>query len=199
MRNKVFGIIAGAIVAGQMGVAHADVPYMEVLGATSAPIGYVQFCQRLPDACVQRTASPSVVQLSEQSWRDLLAINTHVNQIIQPVTDLELYGVPEVWAIPTGYGDCEDYVLMKRQMLIERGWPASALLITVVRERSGEGHAVLTVRTDRGDFILDNQEANVLRWDQTGYEYIKRQSEFDETVWASIDDGRTVRLELSAY
>jgi predicted transglutaminase-like cysteine proteinase len=62
-------------------------------------------------------------------------------------------------------------------------------LITVVRERSGEGHAVLTVRTDRGDFILDNQEANVLRWDQTNYEYIKRQSEFDETVWASIDDG----------
>jgi predicted transglutaminase-like cysteine proteinase len=98
--------------------------------------------------------------------------------------------VPEVWTLPTTYGDCEDYVLMKRQMLIDNGWPASALLITVVRERSGEGHAVLTVRTDRGDFILDNQEANVLRWDETNYHYIKRQSEFDETVWASINDGR---------
>ncbi|MBO6674065.1 MAG: transglutaminase-like cysteine peptidase [Rhizobiales bacterium] len=190
MRNKVLGIIAGTLFAGQMGVAHAELPYMEVLGATSAPIGYVQLCQRTPSICVQRTASPSVVQLSETSWRDLLAVNTHVNQAIQPVTDAELYGHPEVWTMPTTYGDCEDYVLMKRQMLIDNGWPASALLITVVRERSGEGHAVLTVRTDRGDFILDNQEANVLRWDETNYHYIKRQSEFDETVWASINDGR---------
>jgi predicted transglutaminase-like cysteine proteinase len=190
MRNKVLGIIAGTLFAGQVGVAHAELPYMEVLGATSAPIGYVQLCQRTPSICVQRTASPSVVQLSETSWRDLLAVNTHVNQAIQPVTDAELYGHPEVWTMPTTYGDCEDYVLMKRQMLIDNGWPASALLITVVRERSGEGHAVLTVRTDRGDFILDNQEANVLRWDETNYHYIKRQSEFDETVWASINDGR---------
>ena len=190
MQKKIFGIIVGTIMAGHLSVAHADVPYMEIMGATSAPIGYVQLCERTPEICIQRTASPSVVQLSEASWRDLLAVNTHVNQAIHPITDAELYGHPEVWTMPTTYGDCEDYVLMKRQMLIDRGWPASALLITVVRERSGEGHAVLTVRTDRGDFILDNQEANVLRWDETDYHYIKRQSEFDETVWASINDIR---------
>ncbi len=190
MHKKVLGIIVGTLAAGHMTAVNADTPYMEVLGATSAPIGYVHLCQRLPASCVQRTSSPSVVQLTEASWADLLAINTHVNQVILPVTDADLYGHPEVWTMPTTHGDCEDYVLMKRQMLIDRGWPASSLLITVVREQSGEGHAVLTVRTDRGDFILDNQEANVLRWDQTTYEYIKRQSEFDETVWASIDDQR---------
>lgn len=190
MRNKILGILTGALMLGSASAAKADIPFMEMLGATSAPIGYVQFCQRQPSECVQRTSSPTVVQLSQQSWSELLAINTHVNQTVLPVTDDELYGHAEVWTMPNGYGDCEDYVLLKRDMLIDRGWPASSLLITVVRERTGLGHAVLTVRTDRGDFVLDNQEAEVLRWDQTGYHYIKRQSEFDETVWASINDIR---------
>lgn len=190
MHCKVLGAVLGGILASQVATAHAEIPYMEVLGATSAPIGYVQFCQRTPPACGQQTPAPSVVELTEASWRELLAVNTHANQAILPMTDADLYGHPEVWTIPTTYGDCEDYVLLKRQMLIERGWPASALLITVVRERSGEGHAVLTVRTDRGDFVLDNQEANILRWDATSYHFIKRQSEFNETVWASINDLR---------
>lgn len=193
MQKRHFGLIASLLIAGQMGgasIAKADIPYMEMLGATSAPIGYVHFCQRMPAMCAQRTPSPSVVALTEQSWRDLLAVNTHVNQSILPVTDHDLYGHPEVWTMPTTHGDCEDYVLMKRQMLVDQGWPASALLITVVLEPSGEGHAVLTVRTDRGDFVLDNQEANILRWDETAYRFIKRQSEFDETVWASISDPR---------
>ena len=43
-------------------------------------------------------------------------------------------------------------------MLIQAGWPREALLITVVRDKKGEGHAVLTVKTDKGEFILDNQE-----------------------------------------
>ena len=188
MRSKILAMLVGSWMVGHAGVAQAEVPFMEMLGATSAPIGYVQFCQREPSACLQRTASPTVVQLSQESWAQLLSINTHVNQTIYPVTDAELYGHAEVWTMPNGRGDCEDYVMLKRQMLIDSGWPASALLITVVREVSGDGHAVLTVRTDRGDFILDNQEANVLRWDQTTYTYIKRQSEFDETVWASIRD-----------
>lgn len=174
----------------QLGVARAELPYMDVLGATSSPIGYVQLCQRQPSACVQRTTSPAVVQLTEDSWRALLGINSHVNQIIAPVTDEELYGSPEVWTMPQNAGDCEDYVLLKRHLLLEAGWPASALLITVVKEQTGSGHAVLTVRTDRGEFVLDNQAANVFRWDETPYIYIKRQSEFDETVWSSINDPR---------
>lgn len=193
MQNKTLGILAATLLAAQLGaasVAKADIPFMEMLGATGAPIGYVHMCQRSPGSCTHRTASPTVVSLTDQSWRDLLAINTHVNQAIVPITDDELFGHPEVWTMPTTHGDCEDYVLMKRQMLVDRGWPASALLITVVRERNGAGHAVLTVRTDRGDFVLDNQEANVLRWDETGYHYIKRQSEFDETIWAAIADPR---------
>lgn len=191
MRKSILSLLLGAVMAVGVSSAHAEVPYMDVLGPTTAPIGYVQLCQREPSFCVPRNEAPSVVQLTEPSWRDLLAINTYVNQAVAPMTDEDLYGVPEVWTMPANYGDCEDYVIMKRSKLLERGWPASALLITVVREQSGSGHAVLTVRTDRGDFVLDNQEANVFRWDETSYHYIKRQSEFDETIWSTINDARS--------
>ncbi len=78
-----------------------------------------------------------------------------------------------------GKGDCEDYVLLKRRMLMQAGWPREALLITVVRDKKGDGHAVLTVKTDKGDFILDNQAENVLLWSETGYRFVKRQSQSD--------------------
>jgi predicted transglutaminase-like cysteine proteinase len=39
--------------------------------------------------------------------------------------------------------DCEDYVLLKRRMLMQAGWPREALLVTVVRDKKGDGHAVL--------------------------------------------------------
>ena len=97
--------------------------------------------------------------LSNKAWTDLVRINKWVNDNVKPMTDLEHWGVVEKWSYPDdGYGDCEDYVLLKRRMLMEAGWPREALLITVVREKNGNGHAVLTVKTDKGEFILDNQE-----------------------------------------
>ena len=87
-----------------------------------------------------------------------MRINRWVNETIKPMTDLEHWGVAERWNYPDdGYGDCEDYVLLKRRMLMQAGWPRQALLITVVRDKQGDGHAVLTVKTDKGEFILDNQ------------------------------------------
>jgi predicted transglutaminase-like cysteine proteinase len=98
----------------------------------------------------------------------------------------------ERWAYPDdGKGDCEDYVLAKRRALINLGWPASVLLITVVRDKEGDGHAVLTVVTDRGDVILDNQENEILPWQDTGYRYVKRQSQGDPTLWVSLGDTRS--------
>ncbi|MDQ2954560.1 MAG: transglutaminase-like cysteine peptidase, partial [Pseudomonadota bacterium] len=70
------------------------------------------------------------------------------------------------------------------------GWPRHTLLITVVREMSGDGHAVLTVKTDKGDFILDNQNEEILLWSETSYRYVKRQSQSDPNVWVSLGDPR---------
>jgi predicted transglutaminase-like cysteine proteinase len=102
------------------------------------------------------------------------------------VTDLDLYGKVEVWTYPSGKGDCEDYVLLKRRMLIERGWPESTLLITVVRDENNEGHAVLTVRTDIGDLVLDNKRQQIVRWIDTPYTFVKQQSERNPLVWSSL-------------
>ena len=87
-----------------------------------------------------------------------------------------------------GYGDCEDYVLLKRRMLMQSGWPREALLVTAVRDEKDEGHAVLTVITDKGDYILDNQNKNILLWSETRYRFIKRQSQADPNVWVSLSN-----------
>ncbi len=75
-------------------------------------------------------------------------------------------------------------------MLMQAGWPREALLITVVRDKKGEGHAVLTVKTDKGDFVLDNQNQEVLSWAETGYRFVKRQSQSDPNVWVALGDPR---------
>jgi len=96
--------------------------------------------------------------------------------------------VVERWSYPDdGYGDCEDYVLLKRRMLIQSGWPQGGLLVTVVRD-TDEGHAVLTVTTDNGDYILDNKRDEILLWSETGYRFIKRQSQYNPNVWVSLGE-----------
>lgn len=130
--------------------------------------------------------------LTQARWDELIQINHKVNQAVLPVSDMDLYSVPEVWAFPDRYGDCEDYVLLKRYQLMQAGWPAGSLLITVVRDIDGGGHAVLTVRTDRGDFILDNQEALIKHWTDTPYTYLKRQSSQHAGKWVSVEDHRDV-------
>ena len=114
------------------------------------------------------------------------ASNQPLGQHDEP--DLEHWGVIERWSYPDdGYGDCEDYALLKRRMLIESGWPREALLLTVVRGER-EGHAVLTVTTDKGDYVFDNLNSDVLLWSNTSYRFIKRQSQYDPNVWVSLGD-----------
>ena len=147
----------------------------------------------------RRAAAPRDVVLSNKAWTDLVRINKWVNDNVKPMTDLEHWGVVEKWSYPDdGYGDCEDYVLLKRRMLMEAGWPREALLITVVREKNGNGHAVLTVKTDKGEFILDNQEERILLWSETSYRYVKRQSQTDPNRWVALGDPRPTTATASS-
>ncbi len=160
------------------------------VGATTrAPIGWVEFCIRYKGECETKPSAPRDVVLTPNAWDDMLKVNAWVNENIRPETDLEHWGLVEQWDYPDdGKGDCEDYVLLKRRMLMQAGWPREALLITVVRDKKNDGHAVLTVKTDRGEFILDNQEAEVLPWFKTGYRYVKRQSQSDPNTWVALGD-----------
>jgi predicted transglutaminase-like cysteine proteinase len=163
------------------------VAFMTAFGDTLPPIGYVTFCRENRDECRPGRRFADRIQLTPSKFREIVGINNDVNKAIAPVTDLELYGQPEVWSYPAdNRGDCEDYVLLKRKKLIERGFPESTLLITVVRDENNEGHAVLTVRTDKGDFVLDNKRREVMRWAETPYTFVKRQSERNPLVWISL-------------
>lgn len=163
-------------------------PFMETGKLTSIPIGHYMFCKENPSECKTVTKDDVRVQLNPDNWGTLLAVNHQVNSTVAAVTDADLYGQEEVWAFPAFAGDCEDYVLQKRRNLMAQGWPAGALLITVVLQPNGEGHAVLTVRTDRGDLVLDNLENTVKLWSETPYTYLKRQSKNHAGKWEQIHD-----------
>ena len=188
-------VIAGSASAGERlaygGPTNQPEPgaYIAVGQPTRAPIGWVEFCIRYKSECDTKPSQPRDVVFTQKAWTDLIKVNAWVNENIKPITDLEHWGVIEQWDIPNdGYGDCEDYVLLKRHMLMQAGWPREALLITVVRDKRGDGHAVLTVKTDKGEFILDNQTADILPWFKTGYRFVKRQSQSDQNVWIALGE-----------
>ncbi len=162
--------------------------FMRVHGQALPPFGFVQFCQRFKTECGRvenlsfKRFNASPTHLSELDY-----VNRAINARIKPATDIDLYGRDEYWTFPNGKGDCEDYVVLKRRILMRRGWPASALLITVVRDEIGDGHAVLTVRTRQGDFVLDNKVNDVLLWNQTPYKYLMRQSYLNPKLWMALD------------
>jgi predicted transglutaminase-like cysteine proteinase len=184
--------VAWIAIAAVIDIAHAassHQPFVPVGQTTRAPIGWVEFCIEYKKECTAKPSAPRDVVLSPKAWTDLVQVNTWVNDAVRPVTDIEHWGVVERWNFPDdGKGDCEDYVLLKRRMLIEAGWPREALLITVVREANGDGHAVLTVKTDKGEYILDNQSTEVKLWLETPYRFVKRQSQHDQNVWVSLSD-----------
>ncbi len=155
-------------------------------GKTLPPIGYVQFCATNQDECKLTAGKPEKLVMSADRWNLVYQVNTYVNGKIAPISDQDLYGEPERWTYPTDAGDCEDYVLLKKRFLQGLGFAAEALLITVVLDEKGEGHAVLSVTTDSGDFVLDNRRNDVLRWNKTSYTFLKRQSQANPLQWVAL-------------
>ncbi|MCY0095108.1 transglutaminase-like cysteine peptidase [Hoeflea sp. J2-29] len=158
-------------------------------GKTNPPIGHYEFCKSYPSECRSLGTDRGAMTLTRERWAQMLKVNASVNQGIRPDTDLNIYGVDELWSYPRTVGDCEDYVLLKRHMLIEKGFSPSDLLITVVLQPNGDGHAVLTVRTDYGDYILDNMRGDVRLWSETGYTFVKRQSSEHAARWTKLGPG----------
>jgi predicted transglutaminase-like cysteine proteinase len=166
--------------------------------AAPAPAGFVSFCTRFPDQCMASKDAPSVVKLSSAQWLQLQEVNQAVNLAIKPMDDERHYGRAEYWNIPTdGYGDCEDYALTKRRDLIAAGFPAQALRIAVVLTWRNESHAILTVVTDHGDYVLDNLTSSIQSWDDAGYQWIERQDPNKAWGWVSLDPSRNPALVAS--
>jgi predicted transglutaminase-like cysteine proteinase len=173
--------------------AAASAGAMVTGGLTSQPIGHYDFCKANPQECSIRPTDLAPAVMNDALWSKLTTITARVNAAVKPMSDLEIYGKDEVWAYPDkGVGDCEDYVLEKRRELSRMGITLADLLITVVRKPDGEGHAVLTVRTDKGDYILDNLTDAVRPWEDTGYRFLKRQAIDNTGRWVSIREGQPV-------
>ncbi len=163
--------------------------FMQTGRITSQPIGHYRFCQSHESECAANAPAAAAPKITEFGWNLVKQINSSVNQAIVPMTDEDVYGRDEVWAYPGEAGDCEDFALLKRKELIANGFAEANLLITVVRKLDGEGHAVLTLRSASGDYILDNLDNDVKLWSQTSYRFLKRQASSDAGRWVTIENG----------
>jgi predicted transglutaminase-like cysteine proteinase len=191
--------LAALLAAPTASMAQERAAFIAVGAVTTPPIGWAEFCIEYAPECDTRSSLPRDVALSTRAWSELKRINVAVNTGIKPMTDMDHWGVVERWNYPDdGYGDCEDYALQKRKLLMAAGWPREALLMTVVRDTNGNGHAILTVKTDRGEYILDNQTNDVLLWADTGYRFVKRQSQSDPNVWVSLGEPRAAPATASS-
>ena len=174
---------------GGPGAASASVALAEFERARM-PSGLASLCLREPSLCQPVAGTRERLVLSSDRFEQLQRVNRTINHSIVSTTDEELYGRVEYWTLPGAAGDCEDYVLLKRKTLAAQGIDPAFLLITVVHDENGEGHAVLTIPTTDGDLVLDNRRDEVLHWHATGYEFVKRQSAADPNTWVSLGHGR---------
>lgn len=193
------GLLAGLIFAlaalASATPAHAidftNVAFVQAAaGNASIPVGHLEFCNTHPVECRANDRVVPATVLDDNNWQQLVSVNAYYNQNVVPVTDQDLYQVAEFWTYPNGYGDCEDFALAKRRDLINSGWHPSTLMIAVVKEANGNGHAVLLARTDRGDMVLDNQDGVIKLWSDTPYKFIKRQSQTNSGQWVDMIDDR---------
>ena len=187
---RVFG--AGMALAAFWSASAFAASSMQTGELTSQPIGHFEFCKVSTPECRIKSIGVPPLTAGQRTMAMIESINIQVNQAIRPETDLKIFGKDEVWAYPKGEGDCEDYVLLKRKILMNRGISPANLLITVVRKPDGEGHAVLTLRTKKGDYILDNLEDEMVPWEATEYRFLKRQSSEHTGHWVTIEKPRDI-------
>ncbi len=147
---------------------------------------WVTFCQGYAAECAVDRTEPARISLTPATWATIVSVNRRVNKAVEPMTDQDHLHVADRWDLAEdGVGDCEDFQLLKRHLLAEVGLPRRAMRMTVVIDEKGEGHAVLTLITDRGDLVLDNKTNAILPWHRTGYVFIKRESQ-DAVAWVSL-------------
>jgi predicted transglutaminase-like cysteine proteinase len=161
---------------------------MELKGNAYPPPAFKAFCAKEKSLCSTRGGS-KVVELTSARKAELSKVNVSVNRRVAERSDTVTTGKPDDWRLPGKQGDCEDFAILKKSELLKRGWPASALLLTVARS-GGEGHTVLTVRTSEGDLVLDNKTSKIKDWSRTSYRYFARQSQSNGKTWERIGSAR---------
>ncbi len=99
----------------------------------------------------------------------LIRVNTYLNQFLPQVDQLNQQ-CSDYWETPKefliiGYGDCEDYAIIKYYTLLKLGFERKRLFITTVFEKySGSYHMVLSYFENfkKPPLILDNLSFRIL-------------------------------------
>src|SRR5580765_8113876 len=191
-----FQPVRAGLLGMPMGLQSA-VQHIKFERPTLAPMAYTEFCIRYQDQCRQKTVfRGGPVNLTAERWADLREVNRSVNQDIVPERN-ERGLAGEAWLINPNRGDCNDYAVSKRHELLQRGWPAHALLLSEVVTNSGEHHLVLVVRTRSGDLVLDNLTAQIKPWSRVPYRWVRIQMPNESRLWATIA-GRGVQVSFEA-
>lgn len=172
--NRTFAGLAIAAIAA-LAVTATITP--ATAGSARAPLGYQLMCLKTPQEC--KGGGAAKVKVTTDVMATLKRVNSHVNRTMKPRND----SGPDIWTVGSSVGDCEDYVLNKRRALIKAGIPASSLRIAYVKTRKGEGHAILVVKTNGKDLVLDNLTATIKPLSQTGYRIISM-SGADPRKWS---------------
>lgn len=197
MYRHLVGVAAGTIVAIASlspAAASSTAATMREGGYALAPFSFVKFCLDYPSDC-PKSAGPGRIHLTSSHMAELADVNRAVNAAIRPTPDTSAM---RFWRLNVNAGDCNSYAIEKRHELIRRGWPAAALALAVAKTSWGEGHLVVTVRTDQGDLVLDNLRSTIIPWQKTGYDWIMRQSEANPQFWVDLDGGEPGTLTAAA-
>ena len=179
-----------AVLSGLSGAAMAmdadpKGAFLPVKAVAPAPEGAAALCKTYDWACAR--AGDAGALAAADAIALARAVNVAANAAIRPISDQRQYAVAERWALPTARGgDCEDFALFKKMKLVEAGIAPERLLLAAVLDRDNKPHAVLVMRTGRGDFVLDNLTDRILPWTDTGYVFLRMQDPRAPKGWVSV-------------
>jgi predicted transglutaminase-like cysteine proteinase len=184
-----FSAVQPAVAAGPTGLARhfrtaPSISYIVANKRTTAPFAHVRFCMDNPSQCISGGAA--MMDMDADREDQLVRVNTGVNRSIKPVNDSATTAAGDVWSLDVAEGDCEDFALTKREKLLAMGWSPRALRIAMATTASGVGHAVLVVKTDKGDLVLDNRTSQIKNWRYTDLKIVKIQSGDNARQWYTL-------------
>ena len=154
--------------------------------------GWVNFATANPAFGLVTNNANTQITMTEQVRMDLNAVNALVNtsHIYSGDSGGDNWRIMEAGET----GDCEDFALTKAKMLLDLGYPASAIHIEAAMIDGSAipniGHAWLVVQTTTGDYALDTSSNSIIRnsslRSNIGTEYICRRRQIGSN-WAFID------------
>ena len=165
--------------------AQGSSAHLSLVSVATTPKGAADLCIRHAWACSNPKGK------LQGDTRAILAaardVNRRVNRRVRTVDDMVQYRVPDFWTLPSKRGgDCEDLALLKKRELLQRGIAANRLLMATVYGRRVGAHAVLVLRLDDGDYVLDILNNSIKPWHRTKYTFLRIQNPKAPGTWMTV-------------